>query len=114
MYPPENKTLRDGALVAVVGGVLWCGLVAIHPPGWAQSLFLLAPLVAMPLTLPLAGLQGRALFVFAGAAWLSVPAFLLERGVAAACFTVPWLVACGGLAVVECARWRRRRDLVSL
>ena len=110
MVPPENNALREGGLIAVVGAAVWCGLMAVHPPGWAQSLFLLAPLVAVPLTLPLAGLPRRALFAFAGAAALVVPAFIVERGMSAACFTVPWLLVCAGLAVVECARWRRRRD----
>jgi hypothetical protein len=107
MYSSENKTLRGGGWIALAGAVAWCSLMAIQPPGWAQALFLLAPLVALPLTLPLFGAWERIHIAFAVAAWLLIPAFVLDRGVTAASFTVPWLLLCVALAVAECARWRQ-------
>lgn len=111
MVSLEDKTRQDGGWIALVGGALWCGLMATEPPGWAQSLFLLAPLVALPPALALFGLPRWALPAFAGSAWLLIPAFVLGRSVTAAAFTAPWLLICGILAVAECAHWRRRRDL---
>jgi len=107
MHTPENKTFRGVGWIALAGAVAWCGLMAVQPPGWAQGLFLLAPLVAVPLTLPLFGASGKIQIAFTASAFLLIPAFVLERGVPAAACTVPWLLLCVGLAVVECARWRR-------
>ncbi|MCI0685525.1 MAG: YndJ family protein [Gemmataceae bacterium] len=114
MHSADSKALHLGGRVALAGAALWSGLMIVQPPGWAGGLFLLAPLVALPLALPLLGLPlglpSRALFAFAAGAGFLIPAFIVNRGVIAASFTAPWLVMCAGLAAVECVRWRHERE----
>ncbi len=100
----------------LAGLVAWLAAVAGLQPGllaaeWAAVLLLFAPLVIVPLTLPLLGplsWPGRA----AGglqfpAAFVLILAFLQPAGLAAGLYTVPWLLVTALLCLEGLLRiWR--------
>src|SRR5690349_4480082 len=99
---------------AMVGPVLWVGVVVAaalgHGPFWLlEPLLLLAPLVLVPRLLELTGAVTAAsagvMLAAAGAAALS---FLLPRGPAAGALATVWAVACATLALrTTVGGWRR-------
>src|SRR5436190_12388015 len=77
-----------------IGGLVWLALwvVPLNPNfgiGTIEKLFLLGPLVVIPLGLELLGAPGGGALP---AAILTAAAFFLERGWLAATLTIPWLI----------------------
>ena len=88
-----------------------CGLAASgHGPLWLLELmFLLAPLVLVPLALSRIGPVGRWLPLFQlGGAIAATMSFFQAPGVVAACFASAWLAVTLALAGCGVARCRRR------
>jgi hypothetical protein len=75
-------------------------------------LLVLAPLVIVPVGLVVAGRTDdqTGTFVRLGAAALTVPALLADRGGGAGVLALPWLAVAVSLAVGAALRWRRRPD----
>jgi hypothetical protein len=94
---PQSYCLRS----ALGGGGAWILAVAILWPGWAAALFLLAPLVLVPLGLALAATSDRRRVsprLWQAGVALQLPAalalafaFALPPGPGAAALTLPWL-----------------------
>lgn len=99
---------------AIIGSLVWCGLLITARANvvyltWIDLLFLLAPLVVIPLGLHLtdqieasaqASLPERlARLVHAPGAWLAVISFFFAPGIIAAGLAVAWIVFCGLLAL---------------
>ena len=98
---------------AIFGALIWCGLLLVAQAGevyltWIELLFLLAPLVVVPLGLHLTGqiesglptsLPERIARSIQGpAALLVVASFFFAPGVVAAALASSWIVFCGLLA----------------
>jgi hypothetical protein len=96
----------------VLGPLTWALFVAIVRPDpfqveWSHALLVLAPLVLVPVALPLAGFRmpwlGLATLPFAAA-------YLSPQGPVAVALALPWLVVTLGLALRGLAlAWQRRR-----
>lgn len=93
----------------VLGSVAWLAFVGFIQPGWAVTLFLLAPLALVPLALALLEALGRGtdvprlwrtltLLQFPAAGSL-LGAFALPAGLPAAAGAVPWLGLTGLVAL---------------
>jgi hypothetical protein len=101
---------------AIVGALAWLGLLGWgrrgDSPFWVvELLFLLAPLVLVPLALALLGEPGierEARRLQPGCALAALLSFLAPRGPAAAVLAAPWLAFTGLLALHGLARLRRR------
>jgi YndJ-like protein len=99
---------------AIFGALIWCGLLLVAQAGevyltWIELLFLLAPLVVVPLGLHLTGqIEGGlptslperlARSIQGPAALLVVASFFFAPGVVAAALASAWIVFCGLLAM---------------
>jgi hypothetical protein len=102
---------------AALGGVAWLAGMAALQPGWGVALLLLAPLVVVPLGMPLLAeaVAGPAAGWVRYAAALQFPAALLlfavaalPPGPAAAAFTLPWLALTLLLGLAGLSRLRVR------
>src|SRR5262249_45093475 len=104
---------------SLVGGVVWIAALLLRLPNpletdWAKVLFMLAPLVLLPLGLRLVAPQavtekpGRLRQIIAAlqlpAAMLLGGAFLLPQGFLAAALAVPWLALTGLIALIGLGR----------
>ena len=113
--------LSRGHTQAILGAIVWVAGVSWMRPGlldteWAEALFLLAPLVLVPLGLDLVRpaaahrLQTRvwSLCVIAQlpAALLLCLAYFSSPGVVAAALSVPWLTVAAAIAPVDAGRGR--------
>lgn len=127
---PEPLTARAGAAdrdlgvkSAWVGGAVWILAVAVWHPAprdapWGVCLFLLSPLVLIPLGLSLAAADPErlpanlwrwAVRTQPLTALLLLAAFLLPAGPLAAALTLPWLATTALIALSGLARaWNRR------
>jgi hypothetical protein len=94
---------------ALFGASAWVLAVCILAPGWAVVLFLLAPLVLVPLSLALITAADRniryperwriVLWIQLPAALLLIGAFALPAGAWAALLTVPWFLVTSSIAL---------------
>lgn len=91
---------------ALLGLVAWAGF-AVTGPDLVAALFLLAPLVAAPLVLEIAGLPRPLSLAQPFAAALAVASFLLPRGTAAGLVALPWAGLTGLVALAALLRLRR-------
>jgi YndJ-like protein len=118
----RNMRHANPPLAAIVGGIVWAALLGLSVAGRfpltiIQLIFLLAPLVIIPLGLRVvdpshvAG-AGNTLYDWArnlqppGAA-LAVASFYWHRGYTAASLAVGWLVVCGLVGLFGLLRLRR-------
>lgn len=97
MIPPMRRWLRR---CAAAGAVAWCVVALASPLGTIEKLFLLAPLVAMPLAFALdepaswmLGLLHPAAAAAATASFFQPPGFL------AAALATPWAILTGAAVV---------------
>jgi hypothetical protein len=97
----------------IMGAVVW--LVIVVTPwdpqrglGWIEKLFLLGPLVVVPLGVRMRDEGGRMKWAMFGAALLVVAAFLTPVGWGSGMLTVPWLVGCAWIALRVVAAQKRR------
>jgi YndJ-like protein len=106
---------------AALGLAVWLVALLILEPGWAVALFLLAPLVLVPLALAAITASDRhlshperwrwVLFGQPPAAWLLVAAFFVPAGPWAAALAVPWMCVTGliGLTgLIHAWPWKNR------
>lgn len=100
--------------LAIAGSAVWCGGIAWLQPGWAEALLLLAPLVAVPLALPLLQAAATTRGLLLASAVLLVPAYGCERGLVAGGWTLPWLAMCSVFTIHELWHWPRRHDVVAV
>lgn len=98
----------------VLGLSFWLGTSAVVQPGWGASLFLFAPLVAVPLALSALAAAIWSRWILFTAALFLIPAYGLDQGPLAACCTLPWLMVCGGMAVERLLHWPITRDTAFL
>jgi len=101
----STQPIRIARCSAALGVAVWLLAALILEPGWAVALFLLAPLVLVPLALAAITTSDRhlryperwrwVLLLQAPAAWLLVGAFVLPAGPWAAALAVPWLCLTG-------------------
>lgn len=128
----SQKLVRLSQWSAVLGAVIWLLVVPVrffradpHPgsddPSWAIALFLLAPLVLVPLALAAFTASDRhlryperwrcVLLLQPPAAWLLVGAFLLPAGPWAAALAMPWLCLTGLIGLAGLAHaWPKNRS----
>jgi len=114
---------------AAVGGLIWAGLVACWqlgatPFGWLEIMFLLAPLVAIPLAHALelrardrrepALIETTLALASGPAAWLVAASFFLRTGNVAAALVLPWAAIAATTALLGLVRLagRARRGAV--
>jgi len=109
----DGNTDRWARISATLGAGLWAVLAALAagrraPLGSIELLFLLAPLVIVPLGIRLAGiiapgnaawLDGVILMVQPFGAGLTVAAFWRPQGTVAGALVVPWAIVCGSIAL---------------
>jgi hypothetical protein len=108
-----HAPVRSVWLAPTLGALVWAIFLCLGP-GWAPALFLLAPLVQVPLALQLLSwpvFLSRFGWLALPASWLLVPAFLLDQGWTAAALTLPWWFFTLGLAGVGLISLRRNKDL---
>jgi YndJ-like protein len=93
----------------VIGGALWCAVTLVpwdpnRGIGMIEKLFLLGPLVVVPLGLQLVGVDCRWLLLMAaiGAAL----SFLAPTGIIAGLLVTPWLLVCIWIAVNALLQFR--------
>jgi hypothetical protein len=103
--------MKTKLLQVVIGGALWGAAVLVpwNPNrgiGTIEKLFLLGPLVVVPLGLQLAGVVSPWLLLIAAAA--VTISFLVPTGMIAGMLVVPWLMLCIGIAVGGLWRFRTR------
>jgi hypothetical protein len=111
----HSRPLRTWIRLALIGAMIWCGLlIGLHPNPhdvrWARMLLLLAPLVLVPLGLGLweqatKSSQLTAIRIFVKrftlpAALLFAVAQGLDQGWLAASLALPWLLITGLIAVM--------------
>ena len=103
---------------AVIGSAVWVLTAAMAATGAVDLtlidiLLVLAPLVIVPVGLVAAGRTDTPMLVLLrlGAAALTVPALLADRGAGAGALAVPWLAAAVWLAVPAAVTWLHRPDL---
>ncbi len=104
---------RWTARSAAAGAVAWLGVAALGRPGLIESLFLLAPLIAVPLALRLIACDSPSLALRAamalqpGAAGLAAASFFLPAGPAAAGVAAPWALVTALLGLTGLLRLPR-------
>jgi hypothetical protein len=103
--------MKAKLLHVAIGGALWGG-VALAPwdpnrgIGTIEKLFLLGPLVVVPLGLQLVGVDSPWLLLIAGVG--VVISFLAPTGIIAGMLVIPWLTMCIWIAVGGLWRFRTR------
>jgi hypothetical protein len=122
---PYHDLVKVSRWSSALGAVVWLPIAAFFvfraDPQWGVALFLLAPLVLVPLALAVLTTSDRQLqhperwrwllLAQPPAAWLLVGAFLVPAGPWAAALAVPWLCWTGlvGLTgLIHGWHWRRR------
>jgi len=116
-------------LVALLGAVVWLGMVAGTWSGWPQLgvielLFLLAPWIVVPLATSLippldksellTGQRSALNWIIFGAAALATISFFLSTGILAASFAGAWLLVCALFGLRGFRRlWRYRAQSFS-
>jgi hypothetical protein len=116
-------------LVALLGAVVWLGMVAGTWSGWPQLgvielLFLLAPWIVVPLATSLipsldksellTGQRSALNWIIFGAAALATISFFLPTGIVAASFAGAWLLVCALFGLRGFRRlWRYRAQSFS-
>ena len=102
---------------AVFGSAVWVVAAVMAATGAVDltlidALLVLAPLVIVPVGLVVAGgTAGRTVAMLRlGAAALTVPALLADRGAGAGALALPWLAVAASLGVAGAVQWLRRPD----
>jgi len=92
-----------------LGGAVWLLFAVIAQPGWSAALFLLAPLVMIPLAVDLARRElamPRCHLLLCASALPVLASYLLDQGWLAALLTIPWFLMTAWLA------WQGSRGLL--
>jgi YndJ-like protein len=103
----NDTRVRSVRLATVIGAMVWIAILVIswNPNlglGTIEKLFLLGPLMVVPLGLQLAGMENPCLLAMAAAG--VVASFLSPVGKLAGLLTIPWLLMCGFAGVLGMAR----------